>query len=442
MLERLFHLSELNTNLKIEFIGGTTTFMTMAYIIFVQPVVLSVAGMDFGSVLVATCISSAIAILLMGFYANYPIALAPGMGQNFFFTYTVVVTMGIPWEKALGAVFIAGLVFILLSYFGFREKIINAIPENLKTSIAIGIGLMITLIGLQWSGLIVDDPALLLSLGDLSKPATILAIGGFFLTSMLLIRRVRGAMLIGIIATTLAGYVTGLIPYEGFFSIPPSMSPTFLKLDIIGALDIELFTVVFTFLILDLFDTIGTLVGVASEGGLLKNGKLPRAEKALLADAVGSVTGACCGTSTVTSYVESATGIASGARSGLANVFTAFMFIIALFFYPVVKMIGGGIDGGDGMIYYPTIAPILILVGIYMIKGIRKIPWEDLSESVPAFITIIFIPFSFRITEGIGLGFITYVLLKIAGGKSKEIPFLLWIFALIFILRYTFLIVE
>jgi len=439
MLEKLFHLSELNTNLKTEFLGGTTTFMTMAYIIFVQPVVLSVAGMDFGSVLFATCISSAIAILLMGLYANYPIALAPGMGQNFFFTYTVVLTMGIAWEKALGAVFIAGLIFILLSFFGFREKIINAIPENLKISIAIGIGLMITLIGLQWSGMIVDDPALLLSLGDLSKPATLLAIGGFFLTSIMLIRKIRGAMLIGIIATTLAGHITGLIPYEGFFSFPPSMSPTFLKLDIIGALEVDLITVVFTFLILDLFDTIGTLVGVASEGGLLKDGKLPRAEKALLSDAVGTVTGAICGTSTVTSYVESASGIASGARSGLANVFTALLFIIALFFYPLVKMIGGGVDGGDGIIYYPTISPVLILVGIYMIRGIRRIPWEDLSESVPAFITIIFIPFSFRITEGIALGFITYVLLKIASGKSKEIPLLLWICTLIFLLRYSFL---
>jgi AGZA family xanthine/uracil permease-like MFS transporter len=442
MLEKLFHLSELNTTLKTEFIGGSTTFMTMAYIIFVQPVVLSVAGMDFGSVLVATCVSSAAAILLMGVYANYPIALAPGMGQNFFFTYTVVLTMGISWEKALGAVFVAGLIFMILSFFGFREKLINAIPEHLKTSIAIGIGLMITLIGLQWSGLIVDDPDLLLSLGDLSKPATLLAIGGFFFTSILLIRRIPGAMLIGIIATTATGYLTGLIKYEGFFSIPPSMSATFLKLDIVGVLDLDLITVIFTFLILDLFDTIGTLVGVASEGGLLKNGKLPRAEKALLADAVGTVTGACFGTSTVTSYVESASGIASGARSGLANIFTAFFFIIALFFHPLVKMIGGGVEDGTGTIYYPTIAPVLILVGLYMIKGIRKIPWEDLSEGVPAFVTIIFIPFSFRITEGIALGFITYVLLKTAGGKSKEIPALLWIFALIFLLRYVFFFME
>jgi AGZA family xanthine/uracil permease-like MFS transporter len=378
----------------------------------------------------------------MGFFANYPIALAPGMGQNFFFTYTVVITMGIPWEKALGAVFIAGLIFIFLSYFGFREKIIDAIPDNLKTSIAIGIGLMITLIGLQWSGLVVDDPALLLALGDLSNPPTILAIGGFFLTAILLIRKVPGAMLIGILITTLTGYISGMIPYKGIFSAPPSMSPTFLKLDILGVLDVELLIVVFTFLILDLFDTIGTLIGVASEAGLLKNGRLPRAEKALLADAVGTVTGACCGTSTVTSYVESASGIASGARSGLANIFTALLFIIALFFYPLIEMIGGGIDGGEGVTYYPTIAPILILVGVYMIKGVRKIPWEDLSESVPAFITIIFIPFSFRITEGIALGFITYVLLKVAGGKSKEIPFLLWLFALIFVLRYAFWFIE
>jgi AGZA family xanthine/uracil permease-like MFS transporter len=439
MFEKFFNLKELNTNLKQEFIGGSTTFLTMAYIIFVQPTVLSAAGMDFGAVMVATCISSAVAILVMGFYARYPIALAPGMGQNFFFAYTVVLTMGISWQTTLGVVFIAGFIFIVLSFFGIREKIINVIPDSLKNAIAVGIGLMITLAGLEWGGLVVDHPVLLVSLGDLSEPTTQLALLGLGLTSILLINKVRGAMLIGILITTLVGVLSGLIPYEGIISSPPSLEPTLFKLDIIGALQFDLIVVIFTFLILDLFDTIGTLIGVASEADLLKDGKLPRAKNALLSDAIGTVIGAICGTSTVTSYVESAAGVASGARTGLANVFTAALFIIALFFYPLIQMIGGGVEISEGVRHYPAIAPILVLVGTYMIKGVRKIPWDDLSESIPAFITIIFIPFSFRITEGIAFGFISYTLLKLFAGKGREVPLLMWIFAVIFLLRYIFI---
>jgi AGZA family xanthine/uracil permease-like MFS transporter len=439
MFEKFFNLKELNTNLRQEFIGGSTTFLTMAYIIFVQPTVLSAAGMDFGAVMVATCISSAVAILVMGFYARYPIALAPGMGQNFFFAYTVVLTMGISWQTTLGVVFIAGFIFIVLSFFGIREKIINVIPDSLKNAIAVGIGLMITLAGLEWGGLVVDHPVLLVSLGDLSEPTTQLALLGLGLTSILLINKVRGAMLIGILITTLVGVLSGLIPYEGIISSPPSLEPTLFKLDIIGALQFDLIVVIFTFLILDLFDTIGTLIGVASEADLLKDGKLPRAKNALLSDAIGTVIGAICGTSTVTSYVESAAGVASGARTGLANVFTAALFIIALFFYPLIQMIGGGVEISEGVRHYPAIAPILVLVGTYMIKGVRKIPWDDLSESIPAFITIIFIPFSFRITEGIAFGFISYTLLKLFAGKGREVPLLMWIFAVIFLLRYIFI---
>jgi len=439
MLEKFFKLKDFNTNLKQEFIGGTTTFLTMAYIIFVQPTVLSAAGMDFGAVMVATCISSAAAILIMGFYAKYPIALAPGMGQNFFFAYTVVLTMGISWQVTLGIVFIAGSIFIALSFFGIREKIINAIPDSLKHAIAVGIGLMITLVGLEWSGLVVDHPVLLVSLGDLSERTTQLALLGLVITAILLIRRIRGAMLIGILTTTLIGVISGQIPFAGIISSPPSIQPTLFKLDILGALQFDLIVIVFTFLILDLFDTIGTLIGVASEADLLKNGKLPRAKKALLSDAIGTVIGAICGTSTVTCYVESAAGVASGARTGLANVFTAMLFIVALFFYPLIQTIGGGVDVGEGVRHYPAIAPILILVGTYMIKGVIKIPWDDLSESIPAFITIIFIPFSFRITEGIAFGFISYVLLKLFAGKAREVPTLLYIFAVIFILRYIFI---
>jgi len=439
MLEKLFNLKELNTNPKQELIGGSTTFLTMAYIIFVQPTVLSAAGMDFGAVMVATCISSAVAILVMGFYARYPIALAPGMGQNFFFAYTVVLTMGVSWQATLGIVFVAGFIFIVLSFFGIREKIIVAIPDSLKHAIAVGIGLMITLVGLEWAGLVVDHPVLLVSLGDFSEPTTQLALLGLILTAILLINKIRGAMLIGIMITTLIGVFSGLISYEGIISSPPSLEPTFFKLDIIAALQFDLIVVVFTFLILDLFDTIGTLIGVASEANFLQDGQLPRAKKALLSDAIGTVIGAVCGTSTVTSYVESAAGVASGARTGLANIFTAALFLIALFFYPVIKMIGGGIEIEEGVRHYPAIAPILILVGTYMIKGVRKIPWDDLSESIPAFITIIFIPFSFRITEGIAFGFISYSLLKLFSGKGKEVPVLMWIFTVIFLLRYIFI---
>ncbi len=439
MLEKYFELKKYHTDLKQEFIGGSTTFLTMAYILFVQPTVLSAAGMDFGAVMVATCISSTIAILVMGLYARYPIALAPGMGQNFFFAYTVVLTLGVSWQTTLGVVFIAGAIFIFLSFFGIREKIINAIPDSLKYAIAVGIGLMITLVGLEWAGLVVDDPVLLVSLGDFSEPTTQLALLGLVVTSVLLVKKIRGAMLIGIIFTTIIGVFIGQIPYTGIISLPPSPEPTLFKLDIVGALQLDLLLIIFTFLILDLFDTIGTLIGVASEADLLKNSKLPRAKKALLSDAIGTVVGAICGTSTVTSYVESAAGVASGARTGLANIFTALLFIIALFFYPLIKMIGGGIEVSEGVIHYPAIAPILILVGTYMIKGVRLISWDDLSESIPAFITIIIIPFSFRITEGIAFGFISYVLLKVFVGKGRDVPLLMWIFAVIFVLRYIFI---
>jgi AGZA family xanthine/uracil permease-like MFS transporter len=439
VLERYFNLKELNTNIRQEFIGGSTTFLTMAYIIFVQPTVLAAAGMDFGAVLIATCISSTVAILTMGLYAKYPIALAPGMGQNFFFAYTVVLTLGVPWQSGLGIIFIAGFIFILLSFFGVREKIIDAIPDSLKHAIAVGIGLMITLIGLEWAGLVVDHPVLLVSLGDFSEPATQLALLGLTLISILLIRKIHGAMLLGILITTLIGLFMNLIQYKGIVSAPPSIDPTFLKLDILGALQFDMIVLVFTFLILDLFDTIGTLIGVAGEAGLIKNGKLPRAEKALFSDAVGTVVGAILGTSTITSYVESAAGVASGARSGLANMFTAMFFVAALFFYPLIQMIGGGVPSSDGVTYYPTIAPVLIIVGIYLIQGIRKINWEDFTESIPAFITLIIIPFSFRITEGIAFGFISYSLLNLFAGKAKKVSILMWIFALIFLLRYIFL---
>jgi len=439
LLESVFRLKELNTNVKQEAVGGATTFMTMAYIIFVQPLVLSAAGMDFGSVLMATCISSAIGILLMAFLANYPVALAPGMGQNFFFTYTVVLTMGIPWQQTLGVIFWAGLIFMFLSFFGFREKVISAIPDSLKHAIAVGIGLLITLIGLEWSGIVVDDPALLVGLGKFTDPVMQLSLAGLLIISVLLVWKMRGAFLIGIIATTIIGLISGLLSYKGIVSTPPSISPTFFKLDIMGALSFDLISVVIIFLILDLFDTIGTLIGVADEAGFIKDGKLPRAERALFSDATATVIGSLLGTSTVTSYIESATGVAAGARTGLANIFTATLFVFAIFFSPLIEMIAGGVEVAEGVIRYPTIAPVLILVGIFMIKNITKIQWDDYSESIPAFMTIIIIPFAFRITEGIAFGFILYTILKLFSGKAREVPVLIWVLSAIFVLRYIFL---
>ncbi len=439
MLEKLFQLKTAGTDVRQEMLGGLTTFMTMAYICFVQPAVMGAAGMDPGAVLLATCLASAAATVMMGLYARYPIALAPGMGQNFFFTYTVVLTLGVAWQTALGIVFVAGAVFMILSLFGFREKVIDSIPGALKSAIAAGIGLMITLIGLEWGGLVVDDPALLVTLGDLGEPVALLTLFGLFVTAILLVKQIRGAMLIGIIVTTGAGIVFDMIPFHGIVSTPPSISGTFMQLDLAGAFRLDLLAVVFTFFILDLFDTVGTLVGVASEAGFMKHGKLPRARQALLSDATGSVIGAMLGTSTVTSYVESASGIASGARTGLANMITALLFVLAIFFYPVVQMIGGGIDLADGIRYYPAIAPVLILVGLYMMKGISRIPWHDFSESIPAFLTLIIIPFSFRITEGIAFGFIAYTVLKLFEGKWREVPLIMWLFAVIFALRYIYM---
>lgn len=439
LLQSLFKLAENNTNIKQEAIGGTTSFMTMSYIIFVQPLVLSAAGMDFGAVLMATCISSALGILMMAFLANYPIALAPGMGQNFFFTYTVVLTMGVAWQQALGIVFWAGLIFVILSFFGFREKVISAIPDSLKHAIGVGIGLLITLIGLEWSGIVVDDPALLVGLGDFTDPVMQLSLAGLIITSILIARKTIGALLIGIVFTTVIGLFAGLIDYQGLLSAPPSISPTFLELDLLGSLSFDLISVIIIFLILDLFDTIGTLIGVADEAGFLKNGKLPKAERALLSDATATVFGSLLGTSTVTSYIESASGVAAGARTGLANLFTAALFLLAIFFSPLIQMIAGGVEVAEGVVRYPTIAPVLILVGIYMVRNISKIDWKDFTESIPAFMTIIIIPFAFRITEGIAFGFILYSVLKLFTGKVKEVPFLIWLFAIIFILRYIFL---
>ncbi len=434
-LNRVFKLEENNTTLRTEMLGGTTTFMTMSYIIFFQPAVLSASGMDQGAVMVATCISSALATLLMGLLAKYPIALAPAVGHNIFFAVIVCGTMGYSWQVALGAVFISGSVFVLLSLAGAWGKLVSAVPDSLKYAIAVGIGFMISFVGMEYCGLVVDTPGVLVGIGDLTSKPVILALFGVMLTAVLMVLKVRGAILIGILATAFLGIPLGVVRYNGILAAPPSISPTFFKLDIIGAFQTGLISVVFVFFFLDLFDTVGTLIGVSSQAGFLKKGKLPRANKAMFADAVGTVSGALLGTSTVTSYIESATGIAQGARTGLANIFTSFFFLIALFFSPLAEMIGGDYVYND-MILRPVIAPPLIIVGFLMIKTITRIKWADLTEGLPAFLTVIVIPMTLSITEGIAFGFISYSILKLVSGKGKEVHWMIYLFAVLFILRY------
>ncbi len=440
MLARFFKFQENRTTLRREVAGGVTTFMTMAYIIFVQPVVMHAAGMDLEAVLVATCLSSALATFIMGVFANYPIALAPAMGHNFFFTYTVVLELGYTWQQALGAIFIAGSLFILLSTVGFRERLINALPNSLKHAIAVGIGLLIAMVGLQWSGVVVDNPGTLVGLGDFSSPPVLLSLFGLTVIIILLTLGVKAAIMIGILLNLAIGLATGMITYQGVVGAVPSLQPTFLKLDIAGALQPDMIAIIFIFFFLALFDTVGTLVGVSQQAGLLQpDGTLPRAREALISDAVGTVIGAGIGTSTITSYIESAAGVSAGARTGFANIVTGLLFLLAIFFAPLLRMVGGGMEFGEGMRLYPVIAPALVAVGVFMLKNVRLIPWEEFSEAIPAFLTMIMMPLTFSITEGISFGFISYTLLKTVRGKFREVPWLISLFAALFVLRYIFL---
>jgi len=439
VLDSRFQLTASRTTVRTEIAAGVTTFLTMAYIIFVQPAVLGAAGMDFGSVLAATCIASGIATLLMGLLANYPIAVAPAMGHNFFFAFTVVAAMHVPWRVALGAVAMAGLVFILTAGFGLRERLIAAIPESLKHAMAAGIGLLIALIGLEWSGLIVASPGTFVTLGHLKSPPTLLAIFGLLAVSVLMARRVPGALLWGILASTVAGLATGLVTFQGLVSAPPSLAPTLLQLDVAGALTPAMIPVIFIFFFLALFDSVGTLVGVATQAGLMRNGTLPRARQALLSDAIGTVIGAGLGTSTVTAYIESSTGVAAGGRTGLANVVTAALFFLSLFLFPLVKMIGGGYPVAGGATLYPIVAPALILVGTMMMPGVREVAWEDSTEAIPAFLTMVVMPLAVSITDGISFGFIAYAVLKLATGRSREAHPIVYVFAVLFVIRYGWL---
>ena len=440
MFERLFKLTEHHTTWQREVSGGVTTFMTLSYIVFVQPVVMSAAGMDLESALVATCVASAVATFTMGLVANYPISLAPAMGHNFFFTYVVVLTLGYTWQQALGAIFISGVLFLLLSFVGLREQLISAVPATLKNAIAVGIGLLISVVGLEWSGIIVDDPGTLVGMGQLTSGPVLLSLFGLMVMAILLALEVRAAILLGILATALAGLATGLLKYQGLVGPIPSITPTLFQLDVWGALQMGMVSIIFVFFFVDLFDTVGTLIGVTQEAGLLEpDGTLPRARWAFFSDAVGTTVGSLLGTSTVTSYVESATGISAGARTGLANMVTGSLFLGAIFFTPLVRMIAGGINPGQGLVLYPVVAPALIIVGCYMLKQVKRIDWDNFAEAIPAFMTIMIMPMTFSITEGISFGFISYTLLKAVTGRFKEVPPLIWGFALLFILRYIFL---
>lgn len=434
-LERTFRLAENGTTVRRELLGGATTFMTMSYIIFVQPAVLGTTGMDKGAVMVATCLASALATLLTGLLARYPIAQAPAMGHNIFFAVVVCGTMGYTWQVALGANFLSGLIFVGLALVGVWGKMVAAVPDALKYGIAVGIGLLIALVGLEYGGIVVDSPSVLVALGDLTSRPVLLVLFGLALTAVLLVIRFPGAILVGILATAAAGLPLGVVKFHGVVAPVPSLAPTFLKLDIAGAVETGLVAVVFVFFLLDVFDAIGTLIGVGGSAGFLKDGKLPRADKAMLADAVGTVGGVLLGTSTVSSYIESVTGIAQGARTGLANVMTSALFLCALFFSPLAEMISGEVSYG-GMILRPVIAPALILVGAMMMKCVKFIDWDDLTEAIPAFLSIVIMPLTLSITEGISFGFISYVLLKLAAGKGRQVHWLIYLFAALFVVRY------
>jgi len=423
-LARFFKFNERGTTLGTEINAGITTFMTMAYILAVNPQILADAGMDAGAVFTATALSSFIAILIMALYANLPFALAPGMGLNAFFAYTVVLKMGYPWQFALAAVLVEGIIFIILSFFNVREAIIDSIPMDIKRAISVGIGLFIAFIGLINAGIIVQGDGVLIGLGDLGTNTAIVALLGILITAVLLSYKVKGAILIGILASTLIGFPLGVTVWNGIFSMPPSLTPTFMQFDFSQFFSIEFLVVVFTFLMIDMFDTVGTLVGVSTKAGMLdEEGRVPKAKQALLADAIGTTVGAILGTSTVTTYVESASGVNEGGRTGMTALTTGILFLLALFFAPLFLMIPGA-----------ATAPALIVVGAMMMSPVLEIDFNDMSNAIPSFLTIIMMPLAYSISEGIAFGMISFVLIKLLSGRAKEIPALSYVVAIIFIL--------
>jgi AGZA family xanthine/uracil permease-like MFS transporter len=425
-LDRHFRLTEHGTDVRTELIAGVTTFLTMVYILFVNPQILGAAGMDKGAVFVATCIASAVSTLVMGLYANYPIALAPGMGLNAFFAFTVVLGYKYTWQQALAAVFCSGVLFFAISILPIRQYIINSIPKNMKLAISAGVGLFLGIIALEQAKIVVAHPATLVTLGDLKNPVAILCLAGFVLMVALNQRRIVGATLIGILVVSIIGIPLGLAQYGGIVSLPPSLAPTFLQLDFSRTFELTFIIVVFTFLFIDIFDNAGTLIGVAHRAGLLdRDGNLPRMKQALIADSFAAMFGSAIGTSTTTSYIESAAGVSAGGRTGLTAVTVAVLFLLALFFSPLASMVPG----------YAS-AAALLFVACVMARGLAEIDWEDLTEYAPAVVAAVSMPLTYSIATGIGLGFITYALAKIVAGKFSEASPAVLVLAALFAVKF------
>jgi AGZA family xanthine/uracil permease-like MFS transporter len=429
-IQKYFGFAEKGTNYKREIIGGLTTFLAMAYILFVNPDMLKNAGMDQEAVFVATALAAAVGTLVMGLYGNYPIAQAPGMGLNAFFTFSVVLGMGIPWQTALAGVFCSGLIFFILTLTKIRETIINAIPFGLKMATGAGIGLFIAFIGFKNAGIIViNTETALPELGNLHQGEVLLSIFGLIITSILMVRKVSGGVFFGMLITAVVGMIFGLIdvPNKIVGSVP-SIAPTFFQLDFSHIFTTDMLVVIFTFLFVDFFDTAGTVMAVAAKAGLLKDNKLERAHRALTSDAIATMAGAVLGTSTTTSYIESASGVASGARTGFASVITAILFILALFFSPLL-----------GIVTSAVTAPALIIVGVLMASNLLNIKWDEIDEAFPAFLTLILMPLTYSIANGIALGFITYPIVKIVRGKAKEVHPIMYVLFLVFLAHFIWL---
>jgi AGZA family xanthine/uracil permease-like MFS transporter len=437
-INNYFKIKERNSDIKTEIISGIIIYLTMAYIIFVEPAVLKIAGMDFGGVLVATCIGSAIICILMGLLANFPIAGAPLMGENFFFVFTIVIAMKFSWHAALTAVFIEGILFLILTLLKLRQIIIDAIPNSLKHAMAVAIGLFIGFIGLKWSGIIVPNSSTGIALGNLKSTPVIIAVFGLIITSSFIIKKVKAALLYGILITTLLCLIFGISKFEGIVSLPPSISSVFMKFDFSFIHNFNFWIIVFLLLYMEIFDTIGTIIGIAEEAGFVKNNKIENAEKILFVDALGTTVGSLLGTSTISSYIESNAGVTQGARTGLSVIITGFLFLISIFFYPLIKMIGGGYEIAPGNIIYPAVGPALIIVGFLMLKNITKIDFSDFSESLPAYFTILGVPLTYSIADGIAFGIISYPVIKLLTGETKKVSIIMYILAIIFIIRYAF----
>ncbi|NHZ82534.1 NCS2 family permease [Massilia sp. CCM 8695] len=428
LLENHFKLKENGTDVRTELLAGLTTFLTMAYIIFVNPSILGDAGMPKDAVFVATCLAAALGSLIMGLYANYPIALAPGMGLNAYFAYVVVKQMGLSWEVALGAVFISGCLFLLVSLFRLREIIVNGIPPSVRVAISVGIGLFLGLIALRNAGIVVDNPATLLGVGDLHAAPALLAITGFFVIVALDKLKVRGAILIGILLVTVLSFFFAGNKFMGVVSAPPSLAPTLFKLDIMGALSVGILNVVLVFFLVELFDATGTLMGVASRAGFLVNGKMARLNKALMADSCAIVAGATLGTSSTTAYIESAAGVQAGGRTGLTAVAVAILFLGCLFLSPLASVVPA----------YAT-APALLYVACLMLRELGEIDWNDTTESIPAAITALTMPFTYSIAMGVAFGFISYAVLKLMTGRAREVKPAVWVIAGVFLFKFIYL---